>query len=127
VLLFGNVQVTTQALAELLEKGVNLSLFSRQGHYRGSLAPPRGHNIELRVKQFDGYRDAARSLALARAIVESKVANALAVLAHGAHTCSSASVGITPASTPSSCWGSRARSQPWTECHDKHKRLLLRH
>jgi CRISPR-associated protein Cas1 len=82
VLLFGNVQVTTQALAELLEKGVNLSLFSRQGHYRGSLAPPRGHNIELRVKQFDAYRDSARSLALARAIVESKVANALSVLAH---------------------------------------------
>jgi len=82
VLLFGNVQVTTQALAELLEKGVNLSLFSRQGHYRGSLAPPRGHNIELRVKQFEACRDAARALAMARAIVEAKVSNALAVLAH---------------------------------------------
>src|SRR5204863_4592466 len=48
VLLFGNIQVTTQAMAELLEKGVGLSLFSRQGTYRGSLAPPRGKNIELR-------------------------------------------------------------------------------
>jgi CRISPR-associated protein Cas1 len=82
VLLFGNVQVTTQALAELLEKGVNLSLFSRQGHYRGSLAPPRGHNIELRIKQFETCRDAARALGVARAIVEAKVANGLAVLAH---------------------------------------------
>jgi CRISPR-associated protein Cas1 len=81
VLLFGNIQVTTQALAELLEKGVNLSLFSRQGQYRGSLAPPRGKNIELRVAQFDCYRDPARTLATARAIVAAKIGNGLAVLA----------------------------------------------
>ena len=82
VLLFGNVQVTTQALAELLEKGVALSLFSRQGQFRGSLAPPRGHHIELRLAQFACYSDAARALAMARAIVEAKIANGLAVLAH---------------------------------------------
>ncbi len=81
VLLFGNIQVTTQAMAELLEKGVNLSLFSRQGNYRGSLAPPRGRNIELRIAQFDLYRDAARALELARGQVRAKVANALATLA----------------------------------------------
>ena len=82
VLLFGNVQVTTQALAELLEKGVALSLFSRQGQFRGSLAPPRGHHIELRLAQFACYSDTARALAMARAIVEAKIANGLAVLAH---------------------------------------------
>ena len=80
VLLFGNIQVTTQAMAELLEKGVHLSLFSRQGQYRGSLSPPRGRNIELRLAQFDCYRDAARSLGLARAVVRAKTANGLAVL-----------------------------------------------
>jgi len=81
VLLFGNIQVTTQALAELLEKGVNLSLFSRQGQYRGSLAPPRGKNIDLRLAQFEWYRDGARALATARAIVKAKIANGVAVLA----------------------------------------------
>lgn len=81
VLLFGNIQVTTQALAELLEKGVNLSLCSRQGQYRGSLAPPRGKNIELRIAQFDCYRDGPRALEMARAVVRGKIANALAVLA----------------------------------------------
>ena len=80
VLLFGNVQVTTQALAELLEKGVNLSLFSRQGQYRGSLAPPRGKNVELRLAQFDRYRDGARALEMARRVVAAKIANGLAVL-----------------------------------------------
>jgi len=82
VLLFGNVQVTTQALGELLEKGVALSLFSRQGQFRGSLAPPRGHHIELRLAQFACYTDPARALDVARAIVQAKIANGLAVLAH---------------------------------------------
>jgi len=80
VLLFGNVQVTTQALAELLEKGVNLSLFSHQGAYRGSLAPPRGKNIKLRLAQFEKYHDGNSSLAMARSVVVAKIANALAVL-----------------------------------------------
>jgi CRISP-associated protein Cas1 len=80
VLLFGNIQVTTQALAELLEKGVNLSLFSRQGAYRGSLAPPRGRNIQLRVAQFRRYEDAPSALAIAQAVIAAKIANGIAVL-----------------------------------------------
>jgi CRISPR-associated protein Cas1 len=80
VLLFGNVQVTTQAMGELLEKGVALSLFSRQGMYRGSLEPPRGRNIELRIAQFEWFRDHERALAAARSIVAAKVANGAAVL-----------------------------------------------
>ena len=80
VLLFGNVQVTTQAMGELLEKGVNLSLFSRQGQYRGSLAPPRGKNIDLRIAQFEAFRDHARALSVARAVVAAKIANGVAVL-----------------------------------------------
>jgi len=85
VLLFGNVQVTTQALAELLEKGVNLSLFSRQGSYRGSLAPPRGKNVKLRIAQFEKYHDAASALAVARSLVNAKITNGLAVLARYSH------------------------------------------
>lgn len=80
VLLFGNVQVTTQAMGELLEKGVNLSLFSRQGQYRGSLSPPRGKNIDLRIGQYEAFRDHARALTVARAVVAAKIANGVAVL-----------------------------------------------
>ena len=80
VLLFGNVQVTTQAMGELLEKGVALSMFSRQGMYRGSLEPPRGKNIELRIAQFEWFRDRERALTAARAIVAAKIANGAAVL-----------------------------------------------
>src|ERR1039458_10820853 len=67
-------------MAELLEKGVNLSLFSRQGLYRGSLTPPRGKNIDLRIAQFEAFRDHARALTIARAVVAAKIANGVAVL-----------------------------------------------
>ncbi len=80
VLLFGNVQVTTQAMGELLEKGVGMSLFSRQGQYRGQLEAPRGKNIELRIAQFEAFRDHGRALGMARGLVKAKVTNGLAVV-----------------------------------------------
>jgi CRISP-associated protein Cas1 len=80
VLLFGNVQVTTQAMGELLEKGVNMSLFSSHGMYRGALTPPRGKNIDLRIAQFQAFRDTGRALSIARATVQAKIANGVAVL-----------------------------------------------
>ena len=81
VLTFGNVQITTQALAELLDKGVPLSLFSRQGQFRGALTPARGKNVELRLKQFQAYSDGARSLDLARSFIAAKISNGAAVVA----------------------------------------------
>ncbi len=67
-------------MSELLEKGVNLSLFSRQGMYRGALAPPRGKNVDLRIAQFETFRDHDRALLIAKSIVAAKIANGLAVL-----------------------------------------------
>ncbi len=62
VLIFGNVQVTTQAIAELLECGIRLNLLSRHGELRGSLDPAQGKNIPLRIAQFELHRDGERSL-----------------------------------------------------------------
>lgn len=80
VLVFGNVQVTTQALGELLEKGIAVSLFSRQGTLRGTVNPPRGKNVALRLKHFQASQDGARALRLASALVRGKLANGGAVL-----------------------------------------------
>ncbi len=80
ILLFGNIQVTTQALAEALDKGISFSFFTRHGRLRGSLVPPGDHNVGLRVSQYQLYLDEARSLKFARAIINAKVHNALAVL-----------------------------------------------
>lgn len=80
VLVFGSVQITTQAMAELLEKGITVSLFSRQGRFRGSLTPPHGKDVLLRVAQFDLYRDVAAALDMARWTIEAKIANGEEVL-----------------------------------------------
>jgi CRISPR-associated protein Cas1 len=80
VLVFGNVQVTTQALAELLDQGIELAFFSRSGKLRGQLTPPKARNIPLRMSQYELARTEDRSLQLAREVVRCKIANSAAVL-----------------------------------------------
>ena len=80
VFLYGNVQVTTQALAELLEHGVELALFTLSGKLRGQLTPPKAKNVPLRMRQYEAARSEAECLRLARAIVRAKVESAAAVL-----------------------------------------------
>ena len=43
-------------------------------------APPRGKNVDLRIAQFEAFRDHVRALTIARAVVAAKIANAAAVL-----------------------------------------------
>ena len=45
VAVFGNVQVTTQALSELLDRGIPLALYTRHGRLKGHLAPALSKNV----------------------------------------------------------------------------------
>lgn len=49
VLLFGPVQVTTQALALLFHQRIPLALLSRHGQLRGRLSPALAANADLRL------------------------------------------------------------------------------
>lgn len=80
VLLFGNVQFTTQAAVEMLDHGIELALLSSRGRLRGQLTPPKAKNIPLRMSQYDRSRDEAFCLALAREIVQAKIESSAAVL-----------------------------------------------
>jgi CRISP-associated protein Cas1 len=80
VLIFGNVQVTTPALVELWEHGIELAFLSPRGVLRGQLTPPKAKNLPLRMAQYDVARDPEKKLALAKAFVLGKIANARAVL-----------------------------------------------
>ena len=80
ILVFGNAQVTSQAMAEALEHGIGVSLFSRQGRYRGSLTGPFGKNVRLRLRQYELHQDAGAALGLAKACIRWKVENGLTVL-----------------------------------------------
>ncbi len=80
VLIFGAVQVTIQALSELLEHEIELALFTRHGRLKGQLTPVKSKNILLRMAQFERARDVAFALRTARAVVRAKIRNGMAVL-----------------------------------------------
>jgi CRISP-associated protein Cas1 len=75
VLVFGNVQITTQALAELLDHDIELALLSSRGRLRGQLTSPATKNIELRIAQYKRYSEESFVLQFARRIVAGKLAN----------------------------------------------------
>lgn len=75
VAVFGNIQLTTQAIQALCELEVPISYFSMGGWFYGIT---RGHslkNVFLRMEQFRLARDPATCLALARQFVQGKVRN----------------------------------------------------
>lgn len=75
VLLLGRVQPTTAALELLLDHGVPLYYLSQHGVLKGSLQPPCGKNLLLRMAQFRRAGEAAFRLQTARAIVAGKLHN----------------------------------------------------
>ena len=50
---FGNVQVTTQCLAECLKRGVNIIFYSTYGAYYGRLISTTHVNVQRQRKQAD--------------------------------------------------------------------------
>lgn len=80
VMLFGNIQVTTQALQEMLEHGIEFAIFTYSGKLLGQLTPPQTKNIPLRIAQFQKHGDAAFCLRLAKAVVRNKIGNAVAMV-----------------------------------------------
>lgn len=80
IFLYGSVQVSTQALAELLDNGIELAFFTLKGRLRGQLTPPKAKNVVLRMKQYELVSDKQRCLIHAKELVAAKIANAAAVL-----------------------------------------------
>jgi len=79
VLLYGNVQVSTQCLRALLAEDVWVSLFGRGGQYRGRIQPPVERGGRLRRRQWERAGDPEFCLAFSRAMVRGKLRGALMV------------------------------------------------
>jgi CRISPR-associated protein Cas1 len=75
VALFGNIQISTQAVQSLCEMEIPITYFSMGGWFYGIT---RGHtlkNVFLRMEQFRLARDEAACLSLARQFVHGKIRN----------------------------------------------------
>ena len=80
VALFGNVQITSQALSMLLEHGIDVSYFSYSGKYIGHSAADSSKNIFLRLRQYDFYLDIDKRMDMARVIVANKIRNQITLI-----------------------------------------------
>ena len=82
--LFGNVQLTAQALRELAAREVPIVHLSYGGWLNAVTTPPPHKNIELRRRQFAAAADPAVCLHLARAFVAGKIRNTRTLLRRNA-------------------------------------------
>jgi CRISPR-associated protein Cas1 len=80
VVVFGAVQLTTQAMGFLLSNGIEASFLTLDGRLKGRLVPVESRNILLRVRQFERARDEGFRLLVASAVVAAKLTNARVAL-----------------------------------------------
>jgi CRISP-associated protein Cas1 len=82
--LFGNVQLSAQALRELAARDVTILHLSYGGWLSAITTPPPHKNIELRRRQFQAAGDRNLCLYLARAFVSGKIRNSRTLLRRNA-------------------------------------------
>ncbi|MGH7707215.1 MAG: CRISPR-associated endonuclease Cas4g/Cas1g [Vulcanimicrobiaceae bacterium] len=73
--LFGNVQISSQAMRAVLQRDVPVFYLSYGGWLNGYARSVNDHSLDLRIVQHELVREPARVLALARAFVLGKVKN----------------------------------------------------
>ncbi len=82
--LFGNVQISAQAIRELASREVPVVHLSYGGWLNAVTAPPPHKNIELRRAQFAAANDEEKCLKLARSFVSGKIYNQRTLLRRNA-------------------------------------------
>jgi len=73
VVIFGNVQISTQAVNEILKKGAELIYLSFSGKFKGILNPGSSKNVFRRIAQYDASVNSVRSLNFAKWFASEKI------------------------------------------------------
>ncbi len=74
-MLFGNIQVTTQAMKFCLEADIPIILLSSRGKYFGAVESFKRTNVALHKRQFELADDKRFALEIGKAIVKAKINN----------------------------------------------------
>lgn len=75
VVLFGRIGITTPAIGQLLDLGIDVAFLTQSGQYRGHLKNGVTPHVPLRKAQYQKLDDPLFSLSLARAFVRGKLRN----------------------------------------------------
>ena len=78
--LYGNIQVTTQAVRKLCERGIPVCYLSYGGRFVGRTNGLTSKNIDLRIRQHRAYGSKTATMKIARAIVRGKIKNGAVML-----------------------------------------------
>ncbi len=82
LLLFGNIQVTSQAMAMLMSNGVDVSFLTMQGRLKGKVISNLSKNIYVRVAQHQCWKNQQIRLCLAKKITDRKIESILNTIKH---------------------------------------------
>lgn len=80
VAVHGPVTLTGAALAGVLDAGVDVTLYSSAGFYRGTIASAQSKNVYLMLAQVDAWKREEKRAAFARSLLAGKVAGQRAIL-----------------------------------------------
>lgn len=80
VVIYGNVQLSTQAMETLLEEGIPTAFLSIYGQFKGTLSPIQTKTPSLRMAQFISFHNPDIRLKVSKEIVRSKILNCRALL-----------------------------------------------
>lgn len=80
VAVFGNIQISTQALQMLMGQGIDISYFTVSGNYIGHMLSEKSKNIPLRLAQYESYSNESKRIEQARIIVACKVKNQMELI-----------------------------------------------
>lgn len=80
VSIYGNAQISTQALRALMSEGIPVSFFTTGGWFCGRAAGHDSKNVDVRIAQFKTFADEGAALALARTVVATKIKNSRTML-----------------------------------------------
>lgn len=78
--LFGNINLSTAAVRELLRRDIPIVYLSGYGRYEGVFLPERSGNVPLRLAQYRAREDTETRLDLCRSFVEGKLNNCRTLL-----------------------------------------------
>ncbi len=80
ITIFGNIQITTQAIRELCNRNIPVCYMTYGGWFTGMITGFSHKNIELRISQHKKHSQKNASMAIAREIVFGKIKNCITML-----------------------------------------------
>ena len=80
VVVLGNVQFSTQAMGDILTKGIDIAFLTMQGRLKGRVEAYKSKNVPLKIRQYEAYKDSSEKLSLAKKFIAAKAENSVQLL-----------------------------------------------